>query len=131
MNKILIAGNGRRVEIVNLEDADDHCDGKQSLRVTSELSTGVNFTNILCTPFTLVDLECVKKIENLTVLFVLLGSEHIKAVHRMLMKLSPVVDFCNIFTHSHWVGRSQKCKNTDNLTVFFYAFGLFSHKSCT
>jgi len=96
MNKILIAGNGRRVEIVNLEDADDHCDGIQSLRVTSELSTGVNFTNILCTPFTLVDLERIKKIENLNV-FMLLGSAQLfsSAGHIAPLLMSCGQHFCH------------------------------------
>jgi len=41
----------------------------------------------------LVDPESVKKIENLTVFFTLLGSVGVKAVRRMLMKLSPTLFF--------------------------------------
>jgi len=33
--------------------------------------------------------KSVIRIDNLTVFFTLLGSVHVKAVHRMLMKLSP------------------------------------------
>ncbi len=51
--------------------------------------SGVNFTNILRTAFTLADPKSVKMIDNLTVFFTLLGSASVKAVRRMLMKLSP------------------------------------------
>jgi hypothetical protein len=51
-------------------------------------SFGVNFTNVLRTAFTLVDLKSVKKIENLTVFFTLLGSAHVKAARRPLVKFS-------------------------------------------
>ncbi len=50
---------------------------------------GVNFINVLHTAFTLVDPKSVKKIDNLTVFFTLLGSASVKAVRRTLMKLSP------------------------------------------
>ncbi len=50
---------------------------------------GVNFTNILCAAFTLVDPESIKKIDNLTVFFTLQGSACVKAVRRTLMNLSP------------------------------------------
>ena len=52
---------------------------------------GLNFINVLCTAFTLVDPESVKKIDNLTVFFTLLGSACVKAVHRMLVKLTPCI----------------------------------------
>jgi hypothetical protein len=61
-----------------------------------EIDTWFNFINILSTDFTLVDPECVKKIDNLTVFFMLLGSVQIKAVRRILMKLTPGVNFNNI-----------------------------------
>jgi len=54
-----------------------------------EQQPGVNFTNVLRAAFTLINPESVKKIENLTVSFTLLGSALIKAVCRTLMKLSP------------------------------------------
>jgi hypothetical protein len=53
------------------------------------LISGVNFTNILQAAFALVDPKSVKKIENLTVVFMPLGSAHVKAVRRTLMKLCP------------------------------------------
>ena len=58
--------------------------------------TGVNFINVLRAVFTPVDPKSVRKIDNLIVFFTLLGSASIKAVRRMLMKLSPVVNFINI-----------------------------------
>ena len=42
----------------------------------------VNFINILCTAFMLVDPKSVKKIDNLTVFFTLLGIASVKAEHR-------------------------------------------------
>jgi len=57
----------------------------------------------------LVDPERVKKIENLTVIFIYLGSAHVKASSKTLMKLSPVNLFflelilCEIRVLSEWV----------------------------
>jgi len=56
--------------------------------------SSVNFTNVLCAAFTLVDPESVKKIDKLTVFFTLLGSECVIAVRRTLMKLSPDLVTC-------------------------------------
>ena len=50
---------------------------------------GVNFTNILCAAFTRKDTKSAKKQLELTVFFVLLGSAHVKAGCRMLVKLTP------------------------------------------
>ncbi len=55
-----------------------------------KLTPGLNFINVLLTAFTLADPKSVKKIDNLTVFFTLLGSACVKAVHRTLMKLSLV-----------------------------------------
>jgi hypothetical protein len=59
-----------------------------------QIQPGVNFTNILRTAFSFVDPESVKNTVQLShqYLFTLLGSAHVKAVHRMLMKLSPEWD---------------------------------------
>ncbi len=56
-----------------------------------DVTSGVNFINILRTAFPLVDPKSVKKIDNLTVFFTLLGSARLKAVRRTLMKLSPTL----------------------------------------
>ncbi len=48
----------------------------------------LNF-KILRTAFMLVDPKIVKKVDNLTVLFKLSGSAGVKAVRRMMMKLTP------------------------------------------
>jgi hypothetical protein len=54
-------------------------------------SAGLNFINVLCTAFTLVDPKSVKKdTDDLTVFFTLLGSTSAKAVRSTLMKLTPV-----------------------------------------
>jgi len=42
------------------------------------------------------DPKSTKKTDGLTVLFALLGSAHIKAALKMLMKLTPIVNFTNI-----------------------------------
>ena len=50
---------------------------------------GVNFTNVLRAAFTSPDLKSKTKLLNLTVFFALMGSEFLKAAHRMLVKLTP------------------------------------------
>ncbi len=50
---------------------------------------GINFIKILRAAFSLADLKSAKKTENLTVFFVILGSGHVKASRRTLMKLTP------------------------------------------
>jgi len=45
-----------------------------------------------------------------------------KIVNKMLMKLTPLVYFTNIFTSSFYTRSSQKCKNSVKLSVSFYAF---------
>ena len=50
---------------------------------------GLNFINVLRTAFTLVDPKSIKKIDDLTVFYTLLGSTGVKAVHRTLMKSTP------------------------------------------
>ncbi len=54
-----------------------------------KLTPGVDFINIQRTAFTLVVPKSVKKIDDFTVSFTFLGATHVKAVHRMLMKLTP------------------------------------------
>jgi len=39
------------------------------------------------------------------------------------------VDFTNMFTHSFYMCRFQKCKMTDDLPVFFCTFGICACKS--
>jgi len=46
-----------------------------------------------------------------------------KAAQRMLMKLTPGVNFTNMFTCSFCTCQSQKRKKTDDLTVFFMLLG--------
>jgi len=64
----------------------DLLEGRKRLPSTAP---GVNFINILLATLMLVDPERVKKIENLTIFFMLLGSASVKAVCRRLMKLCP------------------------------------------
>ena len=55
-----------------------------------KLSPGVNFTNnILRAVFTHADPKSAKKTVKLSRCFVLLGSSHVKAARRMLVKLTP------------------------------------------
>ena len=53
------------------------------------LAPGLNFINVLCTAFTLPDPKSVKKTVKLSIFFTLSGSTSVKAVRRMLMKLTP------------------------------------------
>jgi len=63
-----------------------------------KLTPGLNFFNVLRTAFMLVDPKSVKKIDNLTVFFTLLGSTSVKAACRTLMKLTPDWKIVNGFT---------------------------------
>jgi len=89
----------------------------------SYCSPGVDFINILRTAFTLVDPKSVKKIDNLTVFFTLLGSACQKAVRRTLMKLRPGVDFINVLLQAFKHVDPKSAKKTDGLTVFFELLG--------
>jgi len=57
---------------------------------------GVNFINILLAAFTLGDTKSLKKIDNLSVIFMHLGSLSVKAEQKKLVKSSPGVNFINI-----------------------------------
>jgi len=48
--------------------------------------------NILCKASTCADPKSTKKTDNLTAFFELLGSVHIKALRKMLVKLTPEID---------------------------------------
>jgi hypothetical protein len=65
-----------------------------------KLSPGFNFTKILLAAFTRAYLKNVKKNDDLTVLFALLESRHIKAVHKMLVKSTPEVGCGNMLLQS-------------------------------
>jgi len=54
-----------------------------------KMTEGVNFVNILCAAFASLDPKSSKKIDNLTIFFPLLGSAHVKAAQKTLMKLAP------------------------------------------
>jgi len=71
----------------------------------------------------LADPESAKKTAILTVFFGLWGSVLLKADQRMLMKLTPVVDFINIM-QPDFTRTDPKCtKKIDNSTVFFAILG--------
>ncbi len=58
---------------------------------------GVNFTKILSAAFMRKDLQNAKiDTDDMTVFFTLLGSVCVKAVIKMMVKLTPVVNFINI-----------------------------------
>jgi len=65
-----------------------------------KLSPGFNFTKILLAAFTRAYLKSVKKNDDLTVFFALLGSGHVKAVHKMMVKSSPDVGCGNMLLQS-------------------------------
>jgi len=50
---------------------------------------GLNFINVLLPAFTLTDPKSVRTQSSRQYLFTLLGSAHIKAIRRALMKLTP------------------------------------------
>ena len=53
---------------------------------------GVNFINVFTSSFHACRSEKCKKLLDLTVLFALLGSVHLKAAHKMLVKLTLVFE---------------------------------------
>jgi len=53
-----------------------------------------------------------------------------KCAIKTLMKLTPGVNFINIFTRSFYKRSSPKRKNSVKLSVSFYTFGIYSCKSC-
>jgi len=76
------------------------------------LESGINFINILQAAFASTDPESIKKTDNLTVFFALSGSKQVKAAPRMLMKLTPVVDFTNMFAITFKMCGYEKRKKT-------------------
>jgi hypothetical protein len=53
------------------------------------------------------------------------------AASKMLMKLTTGINFTQHFTCSCYAHRSQKCKNTVKLSVFFCAFEICVCKNCS
>ena len=62
---------------------------------------GVNFTNVLRAAFTHAEITKAQKQLNLAVFLALLGSVRVKAACKMLVKLTPGVDFISIFVRPH------------------------------
>jgi len=62
-----------------------------------EKRQGVNFINVLRAAFTRTDPKSVKKTDDLTVFFALLGTAHMKAALKTLVKLTPGFKFSAIF----------------------------------
>jgi hypothetical protein len=82
------------------------------------LTTGVNFTIVLCTAFALVDSESVRTQSSCQYHFMLLRSTSIKAVRRTLMKSTPGVIFINILQAAF------------EYTSFLRSFSLFTVRLC-
>jgi len=105
---------------------------------------GGNFTNILYAAITRTDPKRIKKTYSLTVFFALFGSEGVKASQKMLVKSAPGTQsmikswraeswgqFHQCSTYSFYAHSSPKHKNSVKLSVSFYAFGIYTLKSCT
>jgi len=73
--------------------------------------------------FALPDPKSAKKTDNFSVFFVILGSALVKSACRMLMKLTPGVNFINILRGTFTCTDSKSAKKTDGLTVFFAHLG--------
>ncbi len=79
---------------------------KRFLGNTVKFNTpGVNFINVLRAAFTLVAPQCIRTQSSYQYLFTLLGSTFVKAVRRMLMKLSP----------------GMQLKRSDHNTLLFFS----------
>jgi len=57
------------------------------------------------------------------------GPASVKAVWKMLMKLSPGVNFINILRTAFALSDPKSIKNTVDSSVSFYAFGIYKVKS--
>jgi len=84
------------------------------------LRSGVNFINVLRTAIALIDPKSVKNTVESLCLFMLLGSTSVKAVRRLLMKLSPERGGNTVYK---WEGSDYRwsCKNLaclPQLTIF-------------
>jgi hypothetical protein len=80
--------------------------------VDSNIMSGLNFINFLRTAFTSADPKSIKKTVKFSIFFTLLGSARVKAVHRLLMRLTPgedrslprgFVDSCNLSILIIWI----------------------------
>jgi len=71
-------------------------------------TSGVNFTNILRSTFTLADPKSAKKTNDLTIFFALFESGHVKNARKMLVKSTP--------------GKTKptKQKNTNLSSIMYY-----------
>jgi len=67
---------------------------------------------------------------DLTVFFAHLGSACVKAVRRMLMKLTAGVNFINVLCTAFKLVDQESIKNTVKSSESFYALGICEHKSC-
>ncbi len=71
---------------------------KGAHRTKIKLRSEFDFTNILCAAYHRRQKipKMQKKTDSLTLFFALMGSVHVKAAHKILVKLTPVVNFINI-----------------------------------
>ncbi len=90
------------------------------------LPSGLNFSNVLCTAFTLADPKSIKKDCQVVNLFYAFGIYE----RKMLLKLMAGVNVTKLLIGSSYVCRSQKHKKTVKSSVSFCAFGIFTRKSC-
>jgi len=76
----------------------------------SGLRLCVNFINVLGTAFTPVAPQSLSTQSSYQYLFTLLGSTSVKAVRRMLMKMSPCVNFINVLCFKLLQAQIQKAQ---------------------
>ncbi len=89
------------------------------------LTPGLNFINILGTAFTLADPESVKRyLYDLAVLFTLLRSTSVKAEHKMLMKLTPGLNFINVLHTAFMLAEPKSVKKTVKSSLFLCVWDL-------
>jgi len=91
-------------------------------------SACVNFANILRTAFTHVDPKSVKRYWQVDLVLTFWGAMGAKTSRKYVDEIDPLCQFHQHFKHSFYACRSQKRKNTDKPTVFFYS-GICGHKS--
>jgi len=84
---VIVRNQGLFKSSTFLRAALTHADPK-SPKMTDGLTLGVDFTKFLQAAFIREDHKSAKKADDLTVFFAFLGSAHVKAARKMLVKLT-------------------------------------------
>ena len=83
---------------------------KGTHKILMKLTPGLNFINVLCTAFTLEEPKSIKKTDNSSVFFMLLGSTSLKAKCKYVAEIDSRAQFHQHSMYSFYAHRSRKHK---------------------